>query len=95
MSVDDREGWLAALEEMEEQVLRVERGEDVPAWQRPAGVGPLPPEFEQRARLLLERQRTAADRLRERLHETAQHLSAVRSVPAARAAKALYLDVSG
>ena len=68
----------------------------VTAWRPPAGLGPLPAYLETRARDLLHNQRTLVGQLQAARKVTAQHLSAVRSVPPARStAASVYLDVAG
>ena len=98
--------WEAVLEELETALDDAARAmspaaaetaaETLTAWRPPAGLGPLPAHLETRARDLLQNQRTLVGQLQAARKVTAQHLSAVRSVPPARStAASVYLDVAG
>lgn len=64
-------------------------------WAPPAGLGPLPESLAERARALEEAQRALAARLGEARSSAADHLAAVRAIPARRADAPVYLDVRG
>ena len=65
-------------------------------WTAPSGLGTLPSELAERARDLLHNQRKIIKELEQARSVTLKHLTAVRSVPAERDARAsVYLDVNG
>ena len=65
-------------------------------WLPPTGLGSLPAEFRERAEDLLHNQQKLIGELEQARSQTLKHLSAVRSVPPERDARAsVYLDVAG
>jgi hypothetical protein len=81
-------------------ISSISPAEDTPfrtaGWSAPSLIGPLPTSLITRARRILAEQQDAVRRLDEEREVVAQHLAAVRSVPAIRADKqAVYLDVTG
>jgi hypothetical protein len=96
--------WEAVLSDMEADlttaISSISPTGDTPAraagWSAPTRIGPLPAGLIARARRILADQHAAVRRLEEERELVAQHLAAVRSVPAVRAEKqAVYLDVTG
>lgn len=90
--------WAAALDALEGE-LEWARDLDRPgasAWSAPAGLGPIPAELLDRAKAIQASQRELTERLLHSHGETARHLAAVRTVPAARPhTNSVYLDVAG
>lgn len=96
--------WTAILDRMEADIVSaLKQLEDttVPApeassWSPPLGASPMPPGFEERARLLLETQAEVTGRLAAAKRQAAQHLSAVSRIPEPdRLRESIYLDVTG
>lgn len=94
------DSWRIILDELEADLSRVQSG-DVGGtrivsadWSPPALVGPLPDEYANYVRELIERQREAVTRLDEARRMTAGHLAAVRAASSSRG-QAVYLDVEG
>lgn len=85
--------WAEVLDEMERRVAVAERalaGEAVQPrhFALPAGLGPLPPEYQQRAEALLAATRAAETRFEAEMAEVAAQLAAVSSAgPAAAPAE--------
>ncbi|PRB16037.1 hypothetical protein [Microbacterium sp. MYb62] len=98
MSVDEWTTMLDRLEQEAVQILAAAPGTaadaDLTPWTPPST--PLPPSLADRARDVVELQRSAMDRIRDDLSELRQHLGAVRRVPSTRRSDApAYLDVDG
>lgn len=104
------EAWASVLAALEADVAAAEQllGEHdggvlaraglppaVVRWAAPAGLGPLPERLAERARALAAAQRALAARLQEARSTAADHLAAVRAIPAQRADGPVYLDVRG
>lgn len=64
-------------------------------WAPPMGLGPLPERLAERARALEAAQHAVAARLEESRATAAEHLTAVRAIPAQRPDAPVYLDVRG
>jgi len=98
VSVDEWTTMLDRLEQEAVQILAAAPGTaadaDLTPWAPPST--PLPPALADRARDVIELQRSAMDRARADLGELRQHLGAVRRVPSAgRGDAPAYLDVDG
>lgn len=98
MSVDEWTMMLDRLEDDAQRILAAAPGTadaaDIAPWTPPST--PLPPSLADRARDVVELQRSAMDRARADLGELRQHLGAVRRVPSAgRGDAPAYLDVDG
>lgn len=98
MSTDEWTALLDRLEEDARRVLATPPGSaeivDLEPWTPPST--PLPPAMVDRARAVIELQRSAMDRARGDLDDLRQHLGAVTRIPGARSADApAYLDVDG
>jgi hypothetical protein len=65
------------------------------SWSVPTGVGPLPPEFEGRARKILLQQLDLVEELRQAQLETGRHLAALQSIPQDAGRLPVYLDITG
>ncbi|MFC0680685.1 hypothetical protein ACFFGH_22875 [Lysobacter korlensis] len=89
--------WDAALAELERSVIAAEAADDdTSPWTPPAGLGPLPGEYRDRALRLAARQAAAIGELREARVTVSRHLAAVQAVPGGRShAPSAYLDVTG
>ncbi|MCU1546863.1 MAG: hypothetical protein JWP30_1963 [Homoserinimonas sp.] len=104
---ETRASWVAVLDLMEAELTadplsanRISRhsdtGDNGGAWAAPAYLGPIPFDLRDRASSILAAQREAIERLREQQQVTAQHLTAVRSVPSVhRRDQSIYVDVAG
>jgi hypothetical protein len=92
-----REAWLRVLAEMDEAAGSATDGVETPAlWRAPADLGPLPADLEAQARTIAARQQRAIESLQEARLTVSRHLSALRTVPAARQTdRSVYLDVTG
>ncbi|AZH77741.1 MULTISPECIES: hypothetical protein [Microbacterium] len=98
MSTDE---WTALLDRLEEDARRVLAAApgaaeivDLAPWTPPST--PLPPGMVDRARAVIELQRSAMDRARGDLDDVRQHLGALTRIPGTRSADApAYLDVDG
>lgn len=96
------DSWRQIIDELEADLARVDSGEVAgnggrirsADWSPPAIVGPLPDEYANYVRELIERQREAVTRLEEARRVTGEHLSAVRAA-ASSTGQAVYLDVEG
>ena len=98
MSVDEWTAMLDRLEQDAERILSAAAGTadatDIAPWMPPAT--PLPPALADRARRVVELQRSAMDRARTDLDDLRQHLSAVSRIPSTRRPEEpAYLDVDG
>jgi hypothetical protein len=99
VAVDDElshSPWAAVLEQLESRLYLYEQflngRSDVPPYELPVGLGPIPSELRSRARLLLEVQLDLENRFRERMSA----LRALLDRPAhAPAGLSLYLDHRG
>jgi hypothetical protein len=76
--------WSGLLDRFEEEIRRVNRGESagLPEWTEPEDFPPLPAELAGRARSILERQRSTAERAATARREIGRELAAVRAIPA-------------
>ncbi len=95
MSPDPIAAWSGLLDRFEDEIRRVNRGESagLPEWAEPADFPPLPAELAGRARSILERQRSTAERAAAARREIGRELTAVRALPAAGATQLpRYLD---
>ncbi|TFD65282.1 hypothetical protein [Cryobacterium ruanii] len=101
-----RAGWAGALNALELSLDTAARSmgpavvggasEPLIAWIPPSALGLLPTEFADRAQDLLTNQRKFIGELEQARSLTLKHLTAVRSVPPERDARAsVYLDVNG
>jgi hypothetical protein len=92
VSPDPIAAWSGLLDRFEEEIRRVNRGEsgrgesaetaDLPDWTEPDDFPPLPAELGGRARSILERQRSTAERAAAARREIGRELAAVRAIPA-------------
>jgi len=92
------ESWRAILETLEGDLARVKSGDvlEATAWTAPTAAGPLPDEYAHYVRALIESQREAIVEVAAARRRTAEHIAAVQSVAATRAAPhSVYLDVEG
>ncbi|NEN05177.1 hypothetical protein G3T36_04765 [Diaminobutyricibacter tongyongensis] len=76
--------WSGLLDRFEDEIRRVNRGEttELPDWSEPDAFPPLPAELAGRARSILERQRSTAERASAARREIGRELAAVRAIPA-------------
>ncbi len=76
--------WSGLLDRFEDEIRRVNRGEsaELPEWSKPDDFPPLPAELAGRARSILERQRSTAERASAARREIGRELAAVRAIPA-------------
>jgi len=96
------ESWRLIIEQLETDLARVQSGASASnghrvvsaQWSAPAVAGPLPDEYANYVRELIERQREAVTRLEQARRITAEHLGAVRAASAGTG-EAVYLDVEG
>lgn len=94
------ESWQLIIAELEADLARVQAGniagERIVSadWSPPAIVGPLPDEYANYVRELIERQREAVTRLEEVRRVTGEHIGAVRAASSSTG-EAIYLDVEG
>lgn len=65
------------------------------AWRPPAGIGPLPPSLEQRARELLDRQLAVAERLAEAAAQARRQRVAAEALRTRSADAPVFLDTQG
>lgn len=88
--------WQAALDRLESDVARAEATQEVPTWQPPADLGPLPDSMRPRAEVILARQQLVMARLQRELGEAARQRAMVVSVGQACSPvrPALYVDVA-
>ncbi len=86
--------WAAALDELEASLGTIAAG-GVADWIPPAHLGPLPGSLVERARALQAGQRELIAELGAARRVTAEHLAALRTIPAARPdTAAVYLDIA-
>ena len=100
MSADpeDLDAWEATLSRIESDLARRIRrsGTVLEPWKLPTDLGPLPTEFEQRARRILRDQESALARLTKERIALAVKLSALRAIPGTVPPRsAVYLDRIG
>jgi hypothetical protein len=94
------ESWQLIIAELEADLARVQSGDIAGSrivsadWSPPAIVGPLPDEYANYVRELIERQREAVTRLEEARRVTGGHIAAVRAASSSTG-EAVYLDVEG
>lgn len=98
MSVDEWTAMLDRLEKDADRILAAAPGTadaaDISPWTPPAT--PLPLELADRARRVVELQRSAMERTRTDLDGLRQHLGAVRRIPSTQRSDApAYLDIDG
>jgi hypothetical protein len=87
--------WTALLDRFEEEIRRVNRGHGIEPseWVAPADFPPLPGELAGRARSILERQRTTAERAAAARRDVGRELAAVRAIPSAAGSQSpRYID---
>ena len=87
VSPDPVAAWSGLLDRFEEEIRRVNRGEspetaDLSDWTEPDDFPPLPAELGGRARSILERQRSTAERAAAARREIGRELAVVRAIPA-------------
>lgn len=83
--------WARILDRLEEQLT-----DSAAPWVPPADPGPIPVELIERARWLLADQHAAVEHLEVQQRQTAQHLTAIQSVPeSAAVGRPVFLDVTG
>jgi hypothetical protein len=95
--------WRLILGELEDDIARLKSGQVLDDggriasadWSPPTIVGPLPDEYAQTVRDLIEQQRIALEGLAEARRRTGEHLAAVRAAGPARGHQSAYLDVEG
>jgi hypothetical protein len=99
--------WVAALDRLDldvaaaEQMLAVAHLPSVgavaqaQAWRPPAGIGPLPPSLEERARQLLDRQLAVAERLAEAAAQARRQRVAAEAMRTRSADVPVFLDTQG
>lgn len=96
--------WRQVIGELEADIARINSGELSAGsgrlasadWSAPAMPGPLPDEYAQHVRALIESQRQAIERLEEERRQASDHLAAVRSAERTRDhSPPLYLDREG
>ena len=97
-----RQGWLEVLDGMEADLAAdrelLERGilpTQPTAWEAPQHLGPIPIALRERASDILGELGESSRRLTELRIATGQQLSALRSIPSARADTSVYLDITG
>lgn len=96
------ESWRLVLDDLEVDLARVQsgtfadRGERLSSadWSPPSVAGPMPEEYANHVRELIERQRDAVLRLDEARRVTGEHLGALRAASASTG-DSVYLDVEG
>jgi hypothetical protein len=90
----DLAGWTEALDRMESELRgALARTHPVP-WRPPLGLGPIPPELQERAARLIEAQLHTIRYLEDVRQTTARHLAAVRAVPRPEAGpRPVYFDL--
>ncbi|WP_431246098.1 hypothetical protein [Leifsonia xyli] len=89
-------GWSDALDRMESELHGALAQVDPVPWRPPIGLGPIPPELQERAARLLEAQLHTARYLEDVRQTTARHLAAVRAVPRSEAGPhPVYFDLIG
>ena len=94
------ESWQLIIGELEADLARVQSGHLAGSrivsadWSPPSIVGPLPDEYANYVRELIERQREAVTRLEQARRVTGEHLGAVRAASSSTG-EAVYLDVEG
>lgn len=98
MSVDEWTALLDRLERDADRILAAAPGtadaSDIEPWTPPASA--LPAALADRARRVVEKQRSAMDRARADLDDLRQHLSAMRRIPSTgRSDAPAFLDVDG
>ena len=76
--------WAVLLDRFEDEIRRVNRGEtdELPEWSEPDDIPPLPAELAGRAKSILERQLSTAERAAAARREIGRELAAVRAIPA-------------
>jgi hypothetical protein len=81
--------WTGLLDRFEEEIRRVNRGESagLPEWSEPSDFPPLPAALAGRARSILERQRSTAERASAARREIGRELAAVRAIPTTTGSK--------
>lgn len=94
--------WRLVIAELEADIATLNSGKIAGAriasadWSPPAMAGPVPDEYAQHVRGLIESQREAIERLDEERRVTGDHLSAIRAAESTRhPARSIYLDVEG
>ena len=95
--------WRLIINELEGDLARITSGEVLDDggriasadWSPPTMVGPLPDEYANAVRDLIERQRIALEALEESRRKTGDHLAAVKAAEPVRGHQAAYLDVEG
>jgi len=95
--------WRLILGELEGDLARLKSGEVLEHggriasadWSPPTIVGPLPDEYANTVRELIEQQRIALEELEEARRRTGEHLAAVKAAEPARGHISAYLDVEG
>lgn len=95
--------WRLILGELEGDLARLKSGEVLEDggriasadWSPPTIVGPLPDEYANAVRELIDQQRVAIEALDEARRRTGEHLSAVKAAEPARGHQSAYLDVEG
>lgn len=93
-ATDQEAGWVEALDELE-AALGVLAAGGVAPWSPPVDLGPLPAALAGRARALQAGQLELIAELSAARRATAEHLAALRAIPAApRDTAAVYLDVA-
>lgn len=96
------QSWRGIIADLEADLDRLQSGDLVGVggrlgsadWSPPAIAGPLPEEYANHVRALIERQREAVTRLEQARRVTAEHLGAVRAASSGTG-DAVYLDVEG
>lgn len=96
------ETWESVLDDLEDQVGRAERlvassaVEDLPGWEPPVGLGPLPRHLLTRAQALRDRQQAVIGRIPPLLVATRQQLEVGRRIgeATARPTTPVYVDVT-
>ena len=94
------ESWQLIIGELEADLARVQSGDLAGSrivsadWSPPAIAGPLPEEFANYVRELIERQRDAVLKLEEARRVTGEHLGALKAASTSTG-DSVYLDVEG
>ena len=94
--------WRLVIGELEADIARLNSGDLAGTrigsadWSAPAMAGPLPDEYAQHVRGLIEAQREAIERLEEERRIAGEHIVAVRAAEKTREhSRSVYLDVEG
>ena len=97
-----RQGWVDVLDELEADLAAdramIEQAvipTQPTAWEPPHHLGPIPIHLRERASRILGELGESARRLSDLKVSTGQQLTAVRSIPSARAKTSVYLDITG